>query len=223
MFTLKGLAYFALLGLARADFYFGVLGGDMEDGPEGFPNIQGYIDEVIMLQGQGICESPGFSGNPSTPSTNPTDPWVNWCGLPINMDGQSLMLDPTDDCGASVSGETTVPNGYFYANLMDLNNNNNIVGRCVFEQGGNMQDCGWDGSQEASTSIHCYTNALGETTGSTTTTAPPDPIPTITSIEIIGTPPASLVALYSSILYDQTHRTTLVTLPARAYVPAPTS
>ena len=39
MFTLKGLACLALLGLSRADFYFGVLSGDMEDGAEGHVHI----------------------------------------------------------------------------------------------------------------------------------------------------------------------------------------
>lgn len=103
MFTVKGLAYLALVGLARADFYFGVLDGDMEDGTGDDPDITSYIDEVIMLQGQNICDAPGFPGNPSTPSTDPTDPWVNWCGEPINMNGQSLMLDPTDDVSLLVT------------------------------------------------------------------------------------------------------------------------
>ena len=119
-----------------------------------------------------------------------------------------------------MSGETTVDNGYFYANLMDLNNNNKTVGRCVFEQGGNMKDCGFDGSQEGDTSIHCYTSALGETTGPTTTTATPYPEQTITSIEVIGTWPASITALYSSLMHA--YQSTFVKRGLGA-MPAPTS
>ena len=58
-----------------------------------------------------------------------------------------------------MAGNEDVPNGTFYADVIDLDNNNSTVGRCVSEYS-STTDCASWGSTEAETYIHCYTNAL---------------------------------------------------------------
>ncbi|KAJ5620125.1 hypothetical protein N7510_004109 [Penicillium lagena] len=58
-----------------------------------------------------------------------------------------------------MAGNEDVPDGTFYANVIDLDNNNSTVGRCVSSYS-DKTDCASWGSTEAETYIHCYTDAL---------------------------------------------------------------
>jgi hypothetical protein len=69
----------------------------------------------------------------------------------------SSSLKTSDDCGAAMqANEGAIPAvGTFYADVIDTANNNNVVGRCVYELG-NQEDCVSNGSYEVESFIHCY-------------------------------------------------------------------
>jgi hypothetical protein len=122
-----------MAGTVSADFYFGVMSGQLTDGTVTNPTTDSVTKEIIKLGSQDICDSSNFGGDPGSPSTDPSKPWINWCGRPIKMKGADLILDPTGPCGSDVKGGDTVADGHPYSTILDQVNGNKSVGTCTFE------------------------------------------------------------------------------------------
>lgn len=101
-------ASLVLFGLARADFYLGTASGLNEDGGGNTPSLESYTTYILQVGDQDICDSSTVGGDPSQPSTDPTAPWVNFCGQTFSNNGWNVQLN-SDDTVSFYKAKSGIP------------------------------------------------------------------------------------------------------------------
>lgn len=135
--------------------------------------------EIRTLNDGGVCpgnnedRSLNFCGITLTGSGCPASYQLGSSSISIEHAQRQLMTDrltdPRDDCGdVALRRDDLAEDGYFYAGLIDTNNNNIAVGRCVYEVAQNgTQTCPMadspDLQSQCATFIKCYTTMYGNT------------------------------------------------------------
>ena len=147
------LAAAFLASLAKADFYIGIISG--EGFGSGAGTQTGYTTDYCSVGDQDVCDADGMAWD-NVPDGSLDARRPNWCGT-ATCCGDGLIMDSSDDCGGSFIADDNIPDGTFYADVIDTNNNNEAVGRCVWELRSG-KDCASTGSFLSSQALHCYTS-----------------------------------------------------------------
>jgi hypothetical protein len=164
----------AVASTGLADFYFGSISGQGISGGIYNPIQQTTCYYTRIPDGTSICDAGHFVPRDNTggcPDQKGVSP--DFCGMRFSTDcfsaiqlsklirgeGEVIRTNKSSgtdgDCGSTANHGYNTYRGKFYANVIDTDNGNKVVGRCVYEMGHDT-NCASIGSYLAQSFIHCY-------------------------------------------------------------------